>query len=104
MSNKRSISRVFITSNNNLGKIGLPIRKYPRPSSSVRNRPKLSPIKERSNESTSEKIRIKHRPSVTDKIIDKVNSTRRRRFKIGNPVKGIRNFSRRVYQYFSKSA
>jgi len=105
-----------------VGKLGLPTMKYQRPAAIARQRIRLHAVTEGSNESiskntskkssknsskkiisrssSSEKININRGPVVTTSMITQSKS--RKTFRLGNPIKGMRNISRRMYRFFSK--
>lgn len=104
-----------------VGKLGLSTKRYPKPAASARQRIRLHAVTEGSNESSSkssskkssskkissrspssEKITITRAPVVTRDMINTLNP--RRTFRLGNPIKGLRNVSRRIYRFFSKTS
>lgn len=96
------------------GPLGIPIRLYNRPAATGRQNTILHAITELSNESKSSKKSSKaskssrksnnsdvitlRRSRTVDRIRITPGSTTRRLFPRGyNPIKGVRNFSRKVY-------
>lgn len=106
--------------------LGLSTKRYPKPAATARKRIILHAVTEGSNESSSksnskksnskkssskkmsskspssEKITITRAPVVTRDMINTLNP--RRTFRLGNPIKGLRNISRRIYRLFSKTS
>ena len=110
---RRNSSKSYTTKNQN-GPLGIPIRLYNKPAITGRQNTILHAITELSNESNSSKKSSKsskssrksnnsdvitlRRARSVDRIRIAPGSTTRRLFPRGyNPIKSVRNFSRKVY-------
>lgn len=113
---QRNSSKSYTTKSQN-GPLGIPIRLYNKPAATGRQHTLLHAITELSNESNSSKKSSKSskssrksnnsdvitlsRARSVDRIRIAPGSTTRRLFPRGyNPMKGIRNFSRKLYRKF----